>query len=75
MSPVVPTLAVRREMTTAQQHAAIEELQAHLKAASDSLQTVRQAIDAKDEGRLNAALVGFRKSFGPVREAAKMPTP
>jgi len=50
-----------------------DELRARLDAANESLRDARQAIQAKDAGRLEAALREFRQSYGPVLEAAKKP--
>ena len=51
----------------------MEELRAHVKGAQQNLRDVRQAIAARDAERLQAALQSLRKSFEPVREAAKRP--
>jgi hypothetical protein len=48
-----------------------EELRANLSAVSASLSEARQAIREKDEGRLKTSLEGLRKSYEPVREAAR----
>ena len=69
--PVLATWNVPR--TNAQQDQVIEEMRAHVKAASEGLAEAQQAIRAEDAARLETALQKFRKAFGPVREAAKRP--
>ncbi len=72
--PAVSALATWNvPMTVAQQEHAIEELRAHVKAASEGLAEAQQAIGAEDAGRLQRELQSFRKSFEPLREAAKRP--
>jgi len=63
----IPALKTRDEPAT------VDELRAALKAARDRLGEVQHAIRQKDEARLVSALEQFRKSFRPVREAAKRP--
>jgi hypothetical protein len=59
--------------TSGPQKPTVEELQARLNAAKESLREAQQAIQAKDTERLQAAVRAFRKSYGPVREAAIKP--
>jgi hypothetical protein len=47
------------------------ELRERLNAANESLHLAQRAIQAKDAGKLEAAMKEFRQSYGPVREAAK----
>ncbi len=49
----------------------VEELQADVKAAGESLREAQQAIRDKDAARFEVAMQAFRKSYSPVREAAK----
>jgi hypothetical protein len=51
----------------------VEELQAQVSAAHEQLRAAQQALVAKDTGRVHAALGGFRKSFGPVRDSSRRP--
>jgi hypothetical protein len=53
----------------------IGELRAHLKGAQGNLHEVRQAVTAKDAGRVQAEMAKLRKSIEPIREAAKKPAP
>jgi hypothetical protein len=69
--PVLATWNVPR--TNAQVDQVIEEMRANAKAASEALAEAQQAISAQDPRRLEAALQKFRKSFEPLREAAKRP--
>jgi len=48
-----------------------DDLRERLNAASESLHLAQRAIQAKDAGKLEAAMKEFRQSYGPVREAAK----
>jgi hypothetical protein len=56
---------------TSQRERPMDECRALLNAANESLRQAQQAIQAKDAERLEAALRDFRKSYGPVQEAAK----
>ena len=51
----------------------VEELRSQVRAAHEQLRAAQQALVAKDTGRVHAALGGFRKSFGPVRDASRRP--
>ncbi len=62
--PAIPSLRKQNEST-------VEELRANLKAAQESFRAVLQAIHAEDAQRLEGKLKAFRKSFEPLREAAK----
>jgi hypothetical protein len=62
-----------RSLASSNDPAKIEELHSQMRSASESLREARNAIDAKDAGKLEAALDGVRKSYGPVRDAAKRP--
>jgi HAAS len=53
----------------------VDELRAKLKAAHDSFTEAQQAIRAEDAGLLAKELEKLRKSFEPLREAAKKATP
>lgn len=63
--PVLPSLSARYEAPSA------NELRGHVKVATTHLQAARDAIAAEDQVRLRTALAELRKSFDPVREAAK----
>jgi hypothetical protein len=65
--PAVPALVSRPATPSA------DELRADVSAAEESLREAQQAIREKDAARLDVAMQAFRKSFGPVREAAKRP--
>ncbi len=49
----------------------VEELRAQVKAASEALLEVQQAIRDKDAERLPAALRQFHEAYGPVRAVTK----
>ena len=57
--------------TWRQPQPAVEELRAQVKGASEHLLEVQQGIQTKNADQVDAALKAFRKSFDPVREAAK----
>jgi len=61
----IPGATSRRERPT------IDELRGLLDAAHESLRQAQQAIQAKDVEGVEAALRDFRKSYHPLREAAK----
>jgi hypothetical protein len=61
----IPALVTRNKAPTA------DELRAQVKTARDGLAAAQQAIREKDAARLETALQAFRKSYGPVREAAQ----
>ena len=63
-APAIPTKAGRDRQSS------LEELRAMLKAASDSLQEARQAIQEKDAERLKAAMQQFHESYDPIATAA-----
>ena len=63
--PAIPALAIPNDPPT------IEELRAQVKAASECLAEVQQAIRDKDAARLETALQKFRRAYEPVRAAAK----
>jgi hypothetical protein len=65
--PAIKSLTARNEPSS------VDELRDVVSGASDDLAVVQQAIRQKDVERLKAALEKFRKSFEPVREAAKSP--
>jgi hypothetical protein len=71
----VDTLANMRfahsAMTSPQQKLTVDDLRERLNATKESLREAQQAIQAKDAGKLEAAMKEFRQSYGPVREAAK----
>jgi hypothetical protein len=72
--PALPVLANwNMPRTVAQQDQAIEEIRANGKAASEALAEAQQAIGAQDAARLETELQKFRKSFEPLRLAAKRP--
>jgi hypothetical protein len=50
---------------------ALAKMQAHLKAAKDSLADALRAARDKDAERVQAALKKFREAFAPVQDAAK----
>jgi hypothetical protein len=62
-APAIPSLASWREP-------ALGELRAQVKATNESLEEAQQAIQAKDAGRLEAALKKFHEAYGPIRAAA-----
>jgi hypothetical protein len=73
-APLLPALALPNgRLTVDEEQAAVAGLRAHVKAASDSLTEVRQAIREKDADRLAAALRKFREQYGPIQEAAARP--
>jgi hypothetical protein len=49
----------------------IDELRGHIKAAQEVVRDLRQAIAARDAEKSRTELARFRKSFVPVRDAAK----
>jgi hypothetical protein len=67
-SPVLPSLTRWNEKPT------LEELQADMSQTLKAFAEVQQAIKDKDAARAEAALQKFRKSYEPVREAAKRAT-
>jgi hypothetical protein len=64
-APVLPALAGWHKPPT------LEELRAQVETASEALQEARQASDAKDPGRLTAALQKFHEGYDPVARAAR----
>jgi hypothetical protein len=63
--PALPSLTRWNEPPT------LEELQADLKLAKDDFTAVQQAIREKNAAQVESAMQKFRKSIGPVQEAAK----
>jgi hypothetical protein len=58
-------------LTAVNDNAKIEEMREHIKEARRYLEEARQAIGEQDAGKLETALLRFRKAFAPVREASK----
>jgi hypothetical protein len=70
--PALHSLARWNKAPTPGQHAqVVEDLRAHMKAASEHLTQARQAIRDKDEEQLKTALRRFHESYERVLEAAK----
>jgi hypothetical protein len=71
-APAAPALAMgNRPMTSSELQTAVDELRAHMKAASECLREARQAVHDKDASRLEAALKKFHEEYAPVQAAAK----
>jgi hypothetical protein len=49
----------------------MDKLRQHVKGAQENLREVRLAMTARDAERLAAELANLRKTFEPVRAAAK----
>jgi hypothetical protein len=71
-APVVRALAFSQESATVRDETQwIAQMRTHLQAASEDILEARQAIGAKDAGRLEVALRKFHEDYGPVGKAAK----
>jgi hypothetical protein len=64
---------VATSLAKANEAPTVDELREHVKVAQENLREVRQAITARDADRLAAELAKLRRTFEPVREAAKRP--
>jgi hypothetical protein len=58
------------EAISPDQRLIVDQFQARLKAASESLETVQEAIRANDEDRLKAAMRRFHEVYGQIGKAA-----
>jgi hypothetical protein len=71
-APAAPALASGNQpMAFSELQATVDDLRGHVKAASECLREVRQAIHDKDANRLDTALKTFHEEYAPVQAAAK----